>query len=338
MATGPIFFDLADSAGNGLALGGTSSTPWAWNLALFSNFMIIPNESSDLMGSGFSYSTVPSRQYFNGGNWGSSADQYPALTLVAGDSCGYYVMQNGLYLQSTPPPSDGKRTPTFSANKYLWQMKQTAGQAFQLQNADGSYVVAEGLGFSKASSAALGTIFEWVNGYIVIYNSLNGSGTTATVNYLTEDANGGLAVQSTANIIGILNGFVDGGWNADPLGALHSQSKYFPMTTTTTPSTLNGTPTLSDGAIVVAPSLSLVDPSKLFMYAACNLAIFGTSSTKMPYMHPTPYTFTNAPCPNTTGIIIGVCVGVGVLILIIAIAVYATRKGRTTVAPTIAKV
>ena len=204
MSIGPVFFDLADASGNGLALGGTTSTAWAWNLGAFSNFMIVPDQSSDLMGSAYSFAQITTRQYFDGGQWLGQADNPPAITLVAGDSCeSYYVMKNGQYLQSTP--TSAVRTPTYSTNKYQWKMKKTAGQAFQLQNADGSYVVAAPTGFSNTSSAALGTIFEFVNQYVVLYNSLDVSGSAPSAMFLTVDINGGLAVQPTSNILGLLS-------------------------------------------------------------------------------------------------------------------------------------
>jgi len=330
MSIGPVFFDLVDASGNGLALGGTASTAWAWNLGAYSNFMIVPEQASDLMSSAYSYAPLPSRTYFDGGNWLNSNNPTPppAITLVAGDSCeSYYVMKNGQYLQSTPTSTD--RTPVYSTNKYQWKMKKTAGQAFQLQNADGSYVVAAPDGFSKTSTAALGTIFEFVNNYIVVYNSLNVSGAAPSVMFLTVDVNGKLAVQPLNNILGLLTNDGNGKWNANPGATLRGSGFVVTNTTTTTPSPLTGSTDASAGAIVVAPALSLVDPTKLFMYAACNLKIFGPSTAlvTMPYVNPTPYTFTYAADCSNTNLYIGIGVGVGVFLLIIIIwAAIAARK------------
>lgn len=362
--TGPIFFDLVDAAGNQLTLGGTTKG-YAWSLGLYSNLYIVPGQASDLICSGYGFGTgfAPSyRAYFDGNGWvtppDSPNDVFP-ITLVAGDVCNsYYVMKNGQYLQSTPASTTAVRNAAavYSSNKYQWLMKQTAGQAFQLQNNDGTYVVASLAGFSSDASAAKGTIFEWCTGSIVIYDSFNA--TTNTANYLNYTSAGVVSVASgpSANLITPYGST----WTANPQGSLYveyyvppapatnSLSGSFPITSSTIQATITLPNTTFDAttcARVVEPTLLQVDPAKLFIYAAGMAKTFlppkpaVTPLEAMPYADPTPYTFNMwVDCPKSSpkksskkiGIIIGASAGGVVLIAAIIVGVLYWKKKTKT--------
>ena len=356
IVTGPVFFDLVDAAGNQLIYGGTTKG-YAWSLGDYSNLYIVPGQASDLICSGYGFGAAfaPSyRAYFDGNGWvtphDSANDVYP-ITLVAGDVCNsYYVMKNGQYLQSTPASTTAVRNkaPVYSSKKYQWQMKQTAGQAFQLQNNDGTYVVASLTGFSSDPSAAKGTIFEWCYGAIVIYDSFNA--TTNTANYLSYTATGVVSVASgpSANLINPYGSI----WVANPQGSLYveyyvppapatnSLAGSFPITSSTTQTTMQLLNTTTFDATtcarVVEPALLQVDPAKLFIYAAGMAKTFlptppaVTPLEAMPYADPTPYTFymwlecpakSNKKSSKQIGIIIGASAGGVVLIVAIIVGV-----------------
>ena len=56
-------------------------------------------------------------------------------------------MQDGLYLQ--PQASSVALSALYTSNKFVWQMKKTAVQAFQLKNSDGTCVLLNGDGKHK---------------------------------------------------------------------------------------------------------------------------------------------------------------------------------------------
>jgi hypothetical protein len=353
--TGPIFFDLVDEAGNELVYGGTTKG-YKWTLGGYNNLYIVPGQASDLICSGFAYGQFApsSRIYFDGNGWVNPTDKPQAvfpITLAAGDACNsYYVMRNGQYLQSTPASTTAVRNaaPVYSSNKYQWLMKQTAGQAFQLQNIDGTYVVASlKNGFSNDPSAANGTIFEWCCHNIVLYNSLDAN--TGTVNYLSVAANGSVTVASTTSISSLMDANRVGNWNALPQGGFYNGG-FFPITSSTSAPTLTMLIGLTGFdatkcARVVEPALLQVDPAKLFIYAAGNMPIFqpasGTTLVTMPYADPTPYTFnmwitcsakSSKKSSKQIGIIIGASAGGVVLIaaIIVGVLYWQHQKNKKT--------
>ena len=187
MSSGPIFFDLQDGMGNTLAMGGTvKGEDWSLGSPATANFYIAPSASSALLLSAYAYSQwypEPSRAYFDG----SSMTIYTeAIAIVAAGTGGYYLIKDGLYLQpqasATPAP-----LALYTNNKFVWQMKQTAGQAFQLKNSNGTYVVFDSnLGFSSVTTPALASIFEFINGFIVVYDSINAENVNAFLVFNTN--------------------------------------------------------------------------------------------------------------------------------------------------------
>jgi hypothetical protein len=341
---GPNFFDLQDDNGNTLVYtgGGKSALQKLdWSLARYTNFFTVPSEASDLMSSAYmffypSVDTVAYRCYWDqdpasstplGVGWVTNTQASagaPALALtptqlIPAKGCGYYVKQGALYMQK-PDPKTG--VVIYGAKPLVWNLKPTTGQAFLLQNpVDGSYVSLSGTNISSTKTITSAAVFEYVNGYIVVYNTFDGTKVTIIDVGLTPTT---FTVSSTTLLTNIAEGLGSNGYNVLTPGVL-TNGKYYLGMPSSTSSQFVALTDASKGLVPVQPPISMVSPSVLYIYA------YGKSA-KANYANPTPYAFVLGKACKTskklsTAAIAGiVAAAVVVLAIIIALAVVYSRK------------
>jgi hypothetical protein len=204
----------------------------------------------------------------------------------------------------------------YGTKPVVWNINPTTGQAFLLKNpADGSYVTLNGTAISSTTNQTAATVFEFVNGYIAVYNTYTSSASTVT----TVDATAFTVTQSVpaANLAAAAGT----AYNVLTPGVLMYGKNYLGMPAAGA-SAFVQTADASKGLVPVQPPASMVSPSLLFIYA------FGAGAA-VNYANPTPYT-TFIPSHNckkkkplSTGAIVGIAAGAVAVVALVAGLVYA---------------
>lgn len=302
-SSGPNFFDLQDDDGNTFVYKGNNVCAMEkldWSLGRWTNLFIVPSAASDLMTSAFmflvpSVSTITYRAYWGGGGWETnainSATASPATALaptqiVSANSCGYYVQQGTNLFMQKPDTKTGFIT--YGTTPVAWNIRPTTGQAFLLKNpVDGTYVVLQGTIIGSTKTETDATVFENVNGYIVVYNTYSSKAATviAIINSALAAADPPIFTVSTLTSSALQTIAVGGGpYNVTTPGVLSLATSYMGMPTA---SNVSAFPTLTEAAqslVPVQPPASMVTPTLMYIYA------YGVG-VGANYANPTPYTF-----------------------------------------------
>ena len=335
-SAGPNFFNLQDDSGNTLVYTGGGMCELLkldWSLGRWTDLFIVPSSASNIMSSAymFAYPGISTTSFYRGyfgqdpGNkdplsvgWVTNAENVAntpgtaiaATQVVTAHGCGYYVKQGSLFLQKP----NSKKIVMYGTKPVVWNINPTTGQAFLLKNpADGSYVTINGTAISSTKSQTAATVFEFVNGYIVVYNTYTSSASTVTI----VDQNVFAVTQSQpAASLAVPAGSA---YNVLTPGVLTNGKNYLGMPTASATAFIQTTDA-SKGLVPVQPPASMVSPSLLFIYA------FGVGAG-VNYANPTPYT-TFIPSRNckkslSTGAIVGIAAGAVALVAIVAGLVYA---------------
>ncbi len=360
-AAGPNFFDIQDDEGNTLQYTGGGKFALKkldWSLGQYTNLFIVPSKSSDLICSAYMYQDYSNattyRTYLdqdptsskpyglgwaiqapNNKQYGSSDVPLKATQIIATKGCGYYVMQGTSFLQK-PDPKTGLTV--YSSKPVTWNLKPTTGQAFLLQSPNGLYVTWNGTAIGSTSSANSASVFEFVEGNIVVYGTYKSSTVTAIV--FAPDS----GRDDTKNTFTITpstpasNMTESGTFDITNPGQI---SYFFTLPNTTTqvrqylgmPSS-GGTTflTLSSATgslFPVQPTAGIsIDPSTLFIYA------YGANAP-VKYANPTGYSFnpTVPVCKSTKklgpGAIAGIAIGAVVVVGLVAAGLWYWYKNKS---------
>jgi hypothetical protein len=359
-AAGPNFFDLQDDEGNTLVYlsgGKCALQKVGWNVGQYTNLYTVPSKASNLVLSAYMYeytyvSTTAYRGYWGydpstqGVGWttnvpnkaGDPGAVLLATQLVPATGCGYYVQQGSLYMQK---PDPGNQAVSFTSKPVVWNVNPTTGQAFLLQNpSDGLYVTWDSSAIGSSSAIAKAAVFEFVNGYVVVYGTYKSSATASSVTIIQPAASSGTNTYTLASLstpADICVGQRDIGFTVSTSNVLtygkspNQQYLGMPSGTTATFATL----TSSTGSLImVQPPASMIDPSTLYIYA------YG-AYTNMNFANPTPYTFNPNVCRSSskkkppkkkisTAAIAGIAGGAALVVILVVAGVVYWYKSRQT--------